>query len=156
MSRKITEEVKKNTSLPVFIKLTPNVTDITEIARACEAGGADGISLINNFRALKIDLKARKPVTAVKYAGLSGPAIKPIALRMVNEVYHAVNIPVIGIGGISKADDVLEMVMAGASAVQVGTANLIDPWACPEIIQKLPQRMEEMGISSLDEIRGVI
>lgn len=156
MSRKITEEVKKNTSLPVFIKLTPNVTDITEIARACEAGGADGISLINNFRALKIDLKARKPVTAVKYAGLSGPAIKPIALRMVNEVYHAVNIPVIGIGGISKADDVLEMVMAGASAVQVGTANLIDPWACPEIIQKLPQRMEELGISSLDEIRGVI
>lgn len=156
MSRKITEEVKKNTSLPVFVKLTPNVTDITEIAKACEAGGADGISLINNFRALKIDLKARKPVTAVKYAGLSGPAIKPIALRMVNEVYHAVNIPVIGIGGISKADDVLEMVMAGASAVQVGTANLIDPWACPEIIQKLPQRMEELGISSLDEIRGVI
>lgn len=156
VSRKITEEVKKNTSLPVFMKLTPNVTDITVIARACEEGGADGISLINNFKALKIDLKTRKPVTAMKYAGLSGPAIKPIALRMVNEVFHAVNIPVIGIGGVSTADDVLEMIMAGATAVQVGSANLVDPWACPEIIKALPVRMEELGIESLDEIRGVI
>ncbi len=149
ISRRITEEVKKNTSLPVFMKLTPNVTDIASIARACEEGGADGISLINNFKALKIDLKARKP-------GLSGPAIKPIALRMVNEAFHAVDIPVIGIGGISNADDVLEMIMAGATAVQVGSANLVDPWTCPDIIKELPKRMEELGIESLDEIRGVI
>lgn len=156
LSEKITRAVKDRTTKPVFMKLTPNVTDITEIARACEAGGADGISLINNFKALRIDLKTRKPITAVKYAGLSGPAIRPIAQRMVNEVFHAVNLPVIGIGGISSADDVLEMIMAGASAVQIGTANLRDPWTCPKILEALPGRMEELGITSLEEIRGIV
>lgn len=152
----ITRAIKSVTNKPVFMKLTPNVTDITEVAKACEAGGADAISLINNFRAMKVDLKTRKTITAVKYAGLSGPAIKPIALRMVNEVYHTVNIPVIGIGGISNTDDVLEMVMAGATAVEVGSANLVDPWICPKIIERLPERMDELGIEDLNEIRGVI
>lgn len=156
LAGEITAAVKAVAKKPVFMKLTPNVTDITEIARACEAAGADGISLINNFKAMRIDLRSRRTVTAVKYAGLSGPAIRPIAQRMVNEVYHAVRIPVIGIGGISTADDVLEMIMAGASAVQIGTANLVNPYACRDIINELPARMEKYGIKDLAEIRGVV
>ena len=155
-SEQITRAVRDVVSKPIFLKLTPNVTDITEIARACEAGGADGISLINNFKALRIDLRTRRPITAMKYAGLSGPAIRPIAQRMVNEVYHACNLPIIGIGGISSPDDVLEMIMAGASAVQIGSASLADPWAIPKIIEALPGRMEELGIHSIDEIRGIV
>lgn len=156
MSEAITRAVKDAVKKPVFMKLTPNVTDITEIAKACEAGGADGISMINNFKAMRIDLKTRQTVTSMKYAGLSGPAIRPIAQRMVNEVYHACNLPIIGIGGIASADDVLEMIMAGATAIQIGSANLGDPWIMPRIIDVLPQRMEELGISNLDEIRGVV
>lgn len=155
-SGEITKAIKKATNKPVFMKLTPNVTDITEVAKACEAEGASAISLINNFKAMSIDIKTRKTVTAAKYAGLSGPAIKPIALRMVNEVYHAVSIPVIGIGGISNADDVLEMIMAGATAVEIGSANLVDPWICLKIIERLPERMEELGITDLGEIRGIV
>ena len=156
MSEKITRAVKDVTKKPVFMKLTPNVNNIAEIAKACESGGADGISMINNFKAMRIDLKTRKTVTAMKYAGLSGPAIRPIAQRMVNEVFHTVSIPIIGIGGISSADDVLEMIMAGATAVQIGTANLVNPWACKEIIEKLPERMKEFEISDLEKIRGVV
>lgn len=156
MAEEITRAVRDVTKLPIFMKLTPNVTDITEIARACESGGADGISLINNFKALRIDLKTRKTITSMKYAGLSGPAIRPIAQRMVNEVYHAVKLPIIGIGGISSADNVLEMIMSGATAIEIGSANLVDPWVMPRIISELQPRMEELGISSLEEIRGVV
>lgn len=156
IAEQITKAVRETTKLPIFMKLTPNVTDITEIARACEAGGADGISLINNFKALRIDLKTRQTITSMKYAGLSGPAIRPIAQRMVNEVYHAIKLPIIGIGGISSVDDVLEMVMSGATAIEIGSANLVDPWVMPRIISELHVRMEELGISSLDEIRGII
>ena len=156
LAKEITQAVKEVSTKPVFMKLTPNVTDITEIALACEAGGADGISMINNFKAMRIDVRTRKTITAEKYAGLSGPAIRPIAQRMVNEVYHAVRIPIIGIGGIRTADDVLEMVMAGATAIQMGSANLRDQWACKKVIKALPHRMHELGISDLDEIRGVV
>lgn len=156
LAEEITRACRKATDKPLFMKLTPNVTSISEIAKACEAGGADGISLINNFKAMRIDLKTRKTITSEKYAGLSGPAIRPIAMRMVNEVYHAVKLPIIGIGGIQTADDVLEMIMAGASAIEVGSANLIDPWVCPQIIEDLPKRMVELGITNLNEIRGVV
>ncbi len=152
----ITAAVKKATSKPVFMKLTPNVTDIRVVAKACEDAGADGISMINNFKAMRIDVRTRRTITHEKYAGLSGPAIKPIALRMVNEVYHAVDIPIIGIGGISDVDDVIEMIMAGASAVQIGSANLADPWACQRIIEQLRHRMLELDIFSYDEIRGIV
>lgn len=156
MSEQITRAVRDVTNLPIFMKLTPNVTDIAEIAKSCEAGGADGISLINNFKAMRIDLRTRTTVTAMKYAGLSGPAIRPIAQRMVNEVFHAVKLPIIGIGGIESADDVLEMIMAGATAIEIGSANLIDPWTMPRIISELQPRMYELGIKNLEEIRGVI
>lgn len=156
MAEQITRAVRDVTKLPIFMKLTPNITDIADIAKAAEAGGADGISLINNFKAMRIDLKTRTTVTAMKYAGLSGPAIRPIAQRMVNEVFHAVNLPIIGIGGIQSADDVLEMIMAGASAIEIGSANLINPWTMPRIISELQPRMEELGIKNLEEIRGVI
>lgn len=155
-SERITRAVRAVTKLPVFMKLTPNVTDVTEIARACAAGGADGISMINNFKAMRIDLSTGTTVTAMKYAGLSGPAIRPITQRMVNEVFHAVKLPIIGIGGIRTADDVLEMIMSGATAIEIGSANLIDPWTMPRIISELQPRMDELGIKSLEEIRGVV
>ncbi len=156
LSEQITKAVRDVTQKPIFMKLTPNVLDITEIAKACEAGGANGISLINNFKAMRIDLRTRSTITSKKYAGLSGPAIRPIAMRMVNEVYHACNLPIIGIGGISCADDVLEMIMAGATAIEIGSANLTNPWACPDAIDALPESMEKYGIKNLDEIRGVV
>lgn len=156
MSEQITRAVRDVTKLPIFMKLTPNVTDVAEIAKACEAGGADGISLINNFKAMRIDLRTRTTVTAMKYAGLSGPAIRPIAQRMVNEVFHAVKLPIIGIGGIQSADDVLEMIMAGATVIEIGSANLVDPWTMPRIISELQPRMDELGIKNLEEIRGVV
>lgn len=156
ISEQITKAVRSVTKKPFFMKLTPNVTDITEIAKACESGGADGISLINNFQALRIDIQTRKPITAKKYAGLSGPAIRPIAQRMVNEVYHACDLPIIGIGGIASVDDVLEMIMAGATAVEIGSANLRDPWICQKIIDNLAKRMKELKIRNFDEIRGVV
>lgn len=152
----VTRAVKEVTTKPVYMKLTPNVTDITEIARACEDAGADGLSLINTLLGMRIDIRRRKPVLANKMGGFSGPAIFPVALRMVYQVAHAVKIPVIGMGGISTAEDVIEMMMAGATAVQVGAANLTDPYACKRIIEDLPQVMEELGIERLEDIIGII
>ena len=149
----VTRAVKAVTRKPVIVKLTPNVTDIVSIARACEEAGADGLSLINTLLGMRIDLKTRRPLLANTTGGLSGPAVFPIALRMVWQVSHAVGIPVIGLGGICSARDVLEMMMAGAVAVEVGTANLISPTACRDIILDLPRVMKEYGIESLEELK---
>ena len=150
----VTKACRKVTDKPLFIKLSPNVTDIVSIAKACEDAGADGISMINTLLGMRIDLKTRKPVIANKMGGFSGPAIKPVALRMVYQVYDAVKIPIIGMGGISTAKDVIEMMLAGATAVEVGAANLIDPMCCKTIIEQLPIEMEKLGIKSLKEIIG--
>lgn len=150
----VTSAVKKVTTKPVYVKLSPNVTDIAEIAKACEAAGADGISLINTLLGMRIDMKTKRPVMANKMGGFSGNAIFPVAVRMVYQVYEAVGIPIIGMGGVSCADDVIEMMLAGASAVQVGAANLINPYACRDIIEELPGVMEKYGISSLRNIIG--
>lgn len=150
----VTEAVKKVTTKPVYIKLSPNVTDIVSIAKACEDAGADGISMINTLLGMRIDLKTKKPVIARKMGGFSGPAIMPVALRMVYQVYEAVNIPIIGMGGISTAEDVIEMMLAGATAVQVGAANLVDPFACKNIIEALPATMEKYSIERLSDIIG--
>ncbi len=152
----VTKAVKAVTTKPVIMKLSPNVTDIVAIAKACEKAGADGISLINTMLGMRIDLKTRKPVIANTMGGFSGPAIFPVALRMVYQVAHAVDIPVIGIGGISKAEDVIEMMLAGASAVEIGAQNLVDPWICKKIIEDLPKVMDEYNIENLKEcIKGV-
>ena len=150
----VTRAVKAVTNKPVIVKLSPNVTDIVAIAKACEEAGADGISLINTLLGMKIDLKRKKPVIHNKMGGFSGPAIKPVAIRMVYQVYEAVNIPIVGGGGISSAEDVIEMMLAGASAVQIGAANLVDPMACPKIIEDLPRVMEKYGIENLKDIIG--
>lgn len=150
----VTKAVKKVTDKPVYIKLSPNVTDITEIAKACEDAGADGISLINTLLGMRIDLNRKKPILANKMGGFSGPAIKPVALRMVYQVFEAVKIPIVGMGGISTAEDVIEMMLAGATAVQVGAANLTEPFACKNIIDNLPNVMEKYKIKSLTEIIG--
>ena len=150
----VTKAVKKVTDKPVFIKLSPNVTDIAEIAKACEDAGADGLSLINTLLGMRIDLNRKKPILANKMGGFSGPAIKPVALRMVYQVYEAVKIPIIGMGGIESAEDVLEMMLAGATAVQVGAANLVNPFACRDIINSLPKIMEKYGINNLKDIIG--
>ena len=150
----VTAAVKKVTKKPVLIKLSPNVTDITEIAKACEAAGADGLSLINTLLGMRIDLKTKKPVLANKAGGFSGPAIKPVAVRMVYQVYEAVKIPIVGMGGISTAEDVIEMMLAGASAVEVGAANLVEPFACKNIIEDLPRVMQKYGIDNLKNITG--
>ena len=149
----VVRAVKAVTSKPVIIKLTPNVTDVVSIAKACEEAGADGISLINTLLGMRIDLKTRKPVLANTMGGFSGPAVFPVALRMVWQTAHAVQIPVVGMGGVSCAEDVLEMMMAGASAVEVGAANLIDPWACKRIIEDLPAAMDRYGIKNLQELK---
>ena len=152
----VTRAVKKVTTKPVIIKLSPNVTDLVAIAKACEEAGADGISLINTLLGMRIDLKTKKPIIANKMGGFSGPAIFPVAVRMVYQVAHAVNIPVIGMGGVSTAEDVIELMLAGATAVQVGAANLVNPYVCKEIIEDLPRVMEKYGINSLkDIIKGV-
>jgi dihydroorotate dehydrogenase (NAD+) catalytic subunit len=148
----VTAAVKKVTTKPVIMKLTPNVTDIVSVAKACQDAGADGISLINTLLGMRVDLKTRRPLLANNTGGLSGPAVFPVALRMVWQVAKAVVIPVVGMGGVSTAKDVLEMMMAGASAVEVGAANLTDPFACKKIIEALPSEMEKLGISSLREI----
>ncbi|MDE7180352.1 MAG: dihydroorotate dehydrogenase [Muribaculaceae bacterium] len=148
----VVKAVKEVTTLPVYVKLSPNVTDIVAIARAAEEAGADGLCVINTLLGMRIDLKTRKPVIANVMGGFSGQAVFPVALRMVWQVSHAVNIPVIGCGGVATADNVLEMMMAGASAVEVGTANLINPWACRDIIDALPAAMEKYGIESLSEL----
>ena len=150
----VTKAVKKVTGKPVIIKLSPNVTDITEIAKACEAEGADGVSLINTLLGMRINLKTGKPILANTMGGFSGPAVFPVALRMVYQVYKAVNIPIVGMGGVSTAEDVIEMMLAGATAVEVGAANLIDPFACKKIIEDLPRVMEKYRINSLTEIIG--
>ena len=150
----VTKAVKAVTKKPVIIKLSPNVTDIVSIAKACEQAGADGVSLINTLLGMRIDLKTRKPVIANKMGGFSGAAIKPVALRMVYQVSEAVDIPIVGMGGISNARDVVEMIMAGATAVEIGVANLVNPYACKEIIEQLPEVMEQYGIKNLNEIKG--
>ena len=152
----VTKAVKAVTTKPVFIKLSPNVTDIVAIAKACEEAGADGITLINTMLGMRIDIARRKPVIANKMGGFSGAAIFPIAVRMVYQVAHAVKIPVIGCGGVSSAEDVVEMMMAGATGVQVGAENLRNPYACKEIIEELPYVMERLGIEKLSDIIGVI
>ncbi len=150
----VTKAVKEVTTKPVYIKLSPNVTDITAIARACADAGADGISLINTLLGMRIDLRTKKPVIANKMGGFSGSAILPVAVRMVYQVYEAVKLPIIGMGGVTTARDVIEMMLAGATAVQVGAANLVDPWACPKIIAELPDVMKQYGIESLNDIIG--
>ena len=150
----VTRAVKDVTKKPVYIKLSPNVTDIVSIAKACEEAGADGISMINTLLGMRIDLKTKKPVIANKMGGFSGSAIFPIALRMVYQVYEAVNIPIIGMGGVTTAEDVIEMMLAGATAVQIGAANLVEPYACRDIIAKLPQVMKKYNISNLEDIIG--
>ena len=152
----VTRAVKAVTKKPVFIKLTPNVTDIVSVAKACEEAGADGISLINTMLGMRIDLKTRKPVVANTMGGFSGPAIFPVAVRMVYQVSNAVSIPVMGIGGVSSAEDVIEMMLAGATAVQVGAANLANPYACRDIINALPKVMGKYNIDSLEDIIGGI
>lgn len=150
----VTKAVKAVTTKPVIIKLSPNVTDIVSIAKACEEAGADGISLINTLLGMRINLRTRQPVIANKMGGFSGPAIFPVAVRMVYQVANAVNIPVIGMGGVSTAEDVIEMMLAGATAVEVGAANLINPYACRDIIRDLPKVMKKYGINNLSEIIG--
>ena len=150
----VTRAVRKVTKRPIIIKLSPNVTDIVAIAKACEEAGADGISLINTLLGMRIDLRTKKPVIANKMGGFSGPAIFPVAVRMVYQVAHAVNIPVVGMGGVSSAEDVIEMMLAGATAVEVGAANLVNPYACRDIIADLPRVMEKYGIENLSDIIG--
>lgn len=152
----ITAMVKKATVKPVIVKLSPNVTDIAAMAKAVEDAGADGVSLINTLVGMRIDLKTKKPILSNVTGGLSGPAIFPVALGMVYKVCKAVKIPVVGMGGIKSAEDVLEMMLAGATAVEVGAANLIDPYACKKIIEDLPKTMEKYGVKSLKEIRGAV
>ena len=154
-AKEVTKAVKAVTTKPVYVKLTPNVTNIVEIAKAVEEAGADGICLINTLLGMRIDLKSKKPAIANKMGGFSGPAIFPVALRMVYQVYEAVNIPIIGVGGIEKAEDVIEMMLAGATAVEVGAANLKNPYACKEIIDDLPAKMEKYGIYNLKDIIGL-
>lgn len=150
----VTEAVKKAVKKPVYVKLTPNVTDITVIAKAVEAAGADGVCLINTLLGMRIDLKRRRPVIANKMGGMSGPCLLPLALRMVYQVYETVNIPIIGMGGVASAEDVVEMMLAGASAVEVGAANLVDPFACKRIIEALPETMKKYNIEKLKDIIG--
>ena len=150
----VTRAVKKVTKKPVIIKLSPNVTDIVSIAKACEEAGADGISLINTLLGMRIDLRTKRPIIKNTMGGFSGPAIFPVALRMVYQVAHAVNIPVVGMGGVSTAEDVIEMMLAGATAVEVGAQNLVNPTACKEIIEDLPAVMDKYHINSLNEIIG--
>ena len=150
----VTKAVKAVSHKPVFLKLSPNVTDIVSIAKACEDAGADGITLINTLLGMRIDIRRRRPVIANKMGGFSGPAVFPVALRMVYQVAHACAIPVMGCGGVARAEDVVEMMMAGATAVQVGAENLRNPQACPEILEALPGLMDSLGINTLQEIIG--
>ncbi len=154
LAAQVVKAVKAVTTKPVIMKLSPNVTDIAAIARTCEDAGADGVSLINTLLGMRIDLKARRPLLANITGGLSGPAVFPVALRMVYAVYEAVSIPIVGVGGISSAEDVLEMLLAGATAVEIGAANLVNPYACRDIIADLPDTMEKYGIQNLSDIIG--
>ena len=153
-AEEVTRAVKAVTTKPIIMKLTPNVTNIAEIAKACEAAGADGVSLINTLLGMRIDLKKRRPLLANTTGGLSGPAVFPVALRCVYQVYNAVKIPIIGMGGVSSSSDVIEMMLAGATAVEVGAANLVDPYACKKIIEDLPREMQRLRIDNLSDIIG--
>lgn len=150
---RLTKAVKEVATVPVYVKLSPNVTDIVPIAKAIEKGGADGFTMINTLLGMRIDLKTRQPILANRTGGLSGPAIKPVAIRLINQVAAVSELPIIGMGGVQTVDDVLEMFMAGASAVAVGTANFTDPYICPKLIDELPIRMAELGIESLEQLR---
>lgn len=150
----VTRAVRSATSKPIYMKLSPNVADIAEVARACEDAGADGLCLINTLLGMRIDLRTRRPVLANRTGGLSGPAILPVALRMVWDIFEAVRIPIIGCGGVATAHDVLEMMMAGASAVEVGAANLVDPLACPRMIADLPRVCREIGFNRISDVTG--
>ena len=152
----VTRAVKAVTHKPVYMKLSPNVTDIVAIARACAEAGADGLCLIHTKLGMRIDSRRRRPVLAKRYGGYSGPGVFPVALRMVNQVARAVQVPIIGCGGVEKAEDVVEMMMAGATAVEVGAANLVNPMACKEIVERLPRLMEELGIEKLTDIIGIV
>ncbi len=154
MAARITKAVKAVTKKPVIVKLTPNVTDIAAVAKACEEAGADGLSLINTVLGMRIDLRRRAPLLANVTGGLSGPAVFPLALRMVWQVYKAVSVPIVGLGGVTSAEDVIEMMLAGAAAVEVGSANLVDPFVCRDIVRDLPAAMERYGIRSLSDIIG--
>ena len=154
MAGEVTKAVKKVTTKPVIVKLTPNVTDIASIARACEDNGADGVSLINTLLGMRINMRTRKPLIANTTGGYSGPAVFPVALRCVYQVYNAVKIPIVGMGGVSTAEDVIEMMLAGATAVEVGAANLVEPFACRDIIAQLPEAMQKYGITNLEDIIG--
>lgn len=154
IARELVEAVKRVSEVPVYVKLSPNVTDIVEIAKAVEAGGADGITMINTLVGMRLDERTGKPVIANGTGGLSGPAVKPVAIRMVYEVYKAVNIPIIGMGGVTNAQDVIDFMSAGATAVAVGTANFVDPFVCPKIIEELPAKLEELGVKRIKEIVG--
>jgi dihydroorotate dehydrogenase (NAD+) catalytic subunit len=154
IAKKLTEKVKAVSQVPVYVKLSPNVTDIVEMAKAVEAGGADGITMINTLVGMRINLQNAKPVIANKTGGLSGPAIKPVAIRMIYEVSQQVNIPIIGMGGIQNAEDVIEFFYAGASAVAVGTANFVDPFVCPTIINELPELLEKLGFDHISQCTG--
>ncbi len=156
MLMEVVREVKKVIDKPLYVKLSPNVTNIVEMAKAAEEAGCDAIVMINTLVGMRIDIKREKPVIANKIGGLSGPCIFPVALRMIYQVYQNVNIPIIGVGGITNAYDVVEMMMAGATAVQVGSQNLVDPWACEKIIDELPQVLSELGYNSISEIIGRI
>ena len=155
LAYEVTSAVKKVTDKPVFVKLSPNVTDIVEIAKACQDAKADGLSLINTMLGMRIDIKTRTPILGNIMGGYSGPGIFPIALRMVYQVASNVDIPIIGIGGISSVDDVIEMMMAGAFAVQIGSANLIDPYICRDIVSNLPKKLDELGIENIRDIIGI-
>ncbi len=152
----VTRAVKAVTTKPVYMKLSPNVTDITAIARACEEAGADGLCLINTLLGMRIDIRRRKPVLANRYGGMSGPALFPLALRMINQVSQATSLPIIGCGGVSSAEDVIEMMMAGATAVEIGAANLVNPMIAKEIIDRLPSLMDELHIERLTDIIGIV
>lgn len=154
IAKDLTAAVKAVSAVPVYVKLSPNVTDVTEIAKAVEAGGADGITMINTLIGMRLDEKTGRPVIANGTGGLSGPAVKPVAIRMVYEVYKAVNIPIIGMGGVSEVTDVIGFLSAGASAVAVGTANFVDPFVCPSIIDQLPAKLDELGIDHISELIG--
>ena len=154
VAKALTKKVKEVSEVPVYVKLSPNVTDIVEMAKAVEDGGADGLTMINTLVGMRIDLKTARPVIANKTGGLSGPAIKPVAIRMIHEVSQKVNIPIIGMGGIQSAEDVIEFFYAGASAVAVGTANFVDPFVCPTIIEELPELLNQLGFDHISECMG--
>lgn len=154
MAKELTEKVKAVSEVPVYVKLSPNVTDIVKIAKAVEAGGADGLTMINTLVGMRIDLQSAKPILSNRTGGLSGAAIKPVALRMIYEVSQQVDLPIIGMGGIQSAEDVIEFFYAGASAVAVGTQNFVDPFACPTIIEELPELLTKLGVSHISECTG--